>query len=83
MTTLSTPRGRSSLAVSIVFTCLATVLVLIRVYTRAFMVKQMGSDDYTILIALVRDHRQNVHTRSLAKLAQGILMDLLRHICRW
>lgn len=47
------------------------------------MVKQMGSDDYTILIALVRDHRQNVHTRSLAKLAQGILMDLLRHICRW
>lgn len=54
MTTLSTPRGRSALAVSIVFTSLATAMVLVRIYTRAVMVKQMGPDDYTILISLVR-----------------------------
>lgn len=54
MTTLSTARGRGALAVSTVFTCLATALVIVRIYTRAFMVKQMGSDDYAILIALVR-----------------------------
>lgn len=54
MTTLSTPRGRSALAVSIVFTSLATALVLVRIYTRAVLVKQMGADDYAILIALVR-----------------------------
>ncbi|KAJ5460752.1 uncharacterized protein N7458_002304 [Penicillium daleae] len=52
MTTLSTPRGRSALAVSIVFTSLATAMVLVRIYTRAVMVKQMGPDDYTILISL-------------------------------
>lgn len=53
MATLSTSRGRSALAVSAVFTSLATLLVLIRIYTRAFMVKQMGPDDYAILISLV------------------------------
>jgi hypothetical protein len=53
MTTLSTSRGRSALAVSIVFTSLATALVLVRIYTRAVLVKQMGADDYAILIALV------------------------------
>lgn len=53
MTTLSTSRGRSALAVSTVFTSLATALVLVRIYTRVVLVKQMGSDDYTILVALV------------------------------
>lgn len=53
MTTLSTSRGRGALAVSTVFTCLATALVLIRIYTRTVMVKQMGADDYAILVALV------------------------------
>lgn len=53
MATLSTSRGRSALAVSAVFTSLATLLVIIRIYTRAILVKQMGSDDYAILISLV------------------------------
>ncbi|KAJ5773208.1 hypothetical protein N7457_008104 [Penicillium paradoxum] len=52
MTTLSTPRGHQALAVSIVFTTLATIVAAIRVYTRACLVKQMGSDDYVILISL-------------------------------
>ncbi|KAJ5495745.1 hypothetical protein N7539_000861 [Penicillium diatomitis] len=52
MTMLSTPRGRSALAVSTVFTCLATALTLIRIYTRAFWAKKIGSDDYTVIAAL-------------------------------
>ena len=52
MTTLSTPRGRQALAVSIVFTVLATVIATVRIGTRAFIVKQMGADDYVILISL-------------------------------
>lgn len=49
-----TGRGLSALAVSAVFTSLATLLVCVRVYTRAILVKQMGADDYAILISLVR-----------------------------
>lgn len=52
MTTLSTPRGRQALAVSIVFTTLATFITAARIYTRAFLVKQMGADDYVILVSL-------------------------------
>ncbi|KAJ5225876.1 hypothetical protein N7468_007101 [Penicillium chermesinum] len=52
MPTLSTARGRSALAVSIAFTCLATVFFAIRMYTRAVMAKQTGIDDYTLLVAL-------------------------------
>lgn len=54
MATMSTARGHSALAVSAVFTSLATLLVMIRIYTRAILVKQMGADDYAILISLVR-----------------------------
>ncbi|KAJ5634528.1 hypothetical protein N7528_002370 [Penicillium herquei] len=52
MPTLSTPRGHAALVISIVFTTLATFFVAIRIYTRAVMVKQMGADDYAILIGL-------------------------------
>ncbi|KAL4909009.1 hypothetical protein BDW74DRAFT_76273 [Aspergillus multicolor] len=51
--TLGVPRGRHALATSAIFTCLATALAAVRIYTRAFMVKQMGSDDWTIIISLV------------------------------
>lgn len=54
MAELSTARGRSALAVSIVFTSLATIFLAIRIYTRAFLAKQLGGDDYTIIVALVR-----------------------------
>jgi hypothetical protein len=52
MTTLSTNRGKQALAVSIVFTVLATFITAVRIFTRAFLVKQMGSDDYVILVSL-------------------------------
>lgn len=47
------PRGIHALDVSIVFTTLATVIVLIRFYTRLWMVRQFGADDLAILNALV------------------------------
>lgn len=53
MATLSVSRGKDALAVSAVFTPLATLVVLIRIYTRAFMVKQMGADDYAIVVSLI------------------------------
>jgi hypothetical protein len=52
MTTLSTPRGRGALAASTVFTVLATLITVVRIFTRAFLVKQMGADDYVILVSL-------------------------------
>ncbi|KAJ5316838.1 hypothetical protein N7508_001346 [Penicillium antarcticum] len=52
MTTLSTPRGHGALAASTVFTVLATLITAIRMFTRAFLVKKMGSDDYVILVSL-------------------------------
>ncbi|KAJ5513391.1 hypothetical protein N7463_002943 [Penicillium fimorum] len=52
MTTLSTSRGHQALAVSIVFTTVATFITAVRIFTRAFLVKQMGEDDYVILVSL-------------------------------
>lgn len=52
MTTLSTPRGHQALATSAVFTTIATFIAAVRIYTRAFLVKQMGADDYVIIISL-------------------------------
>ncbi|KAL3464054.1 hypothetical protein BJX64DRAFT_102243 [Aspergillus heterothallicus] len=49
---IGVPRGRQALAVSGIFTCLATLLTVVRIYTRAYMVKQVGADDWTILISL-------------------------------
>ncbi|KAJ5835729.1 hypothetical protein N7447_001755 [Penicillium robsamsonii] len=52
MTTLSTSRGHQALAVSTVFTTVATFITAVRIFTRAFLVKQMGADDYVILVSL-------------------------------
>ncbi|KAF4254492.1 hypothetical protein CNMCM8812_004744 [Aspergillus fumigatus] len=50
--TFGTPGGREALSLSIAFTTLATVFTIIRVYTRIFLVKQMGADDWAIIVAL-------------------------------
>lgn len=52
--TFGTARGRQALHIDIAFTTLATVFTLIRIYTRAFIVRQMGADDWAIIVALVR-----------------------------
>jgi hypothetical protein len=50
---IGVPRGRHALSVNIVFTCLATCITAARIYTRLFIVKQMGVDDWTIIVSLV------------------------------
>ena len=50
----ATVRGERVLIVNAVFTSLATVLTIVRIYARAVLVKQVGADDWTIIVALVR-----------------------------
>ncbi|KAF9889398.1 hypothetical protein FE257_007299 [Aspergillus nanangensis] len=50
---IGTARGREALAVSAVFTSLATFFTMLRIYTRVFLVKQIGADDWTIIISLI------------------------------
>ncbi|KAJ5899561.1 hypothetical protein N7495_004305 [Penicillium taxi] len=52
MNTLFSPRGHAALAIIIVFTTISTILASIRVFTRAFIVRQMGADDWMIIVAL-------------------------------
>ncbi|CAG8239210.1 unnamed protein product [Penicillium nalgiovense] len=52
MTTLSTSRGHQALATSAVFTTIATLIAAVRIYTRAFLVKQMGADDHVVIVSL-------------------------------
>jgi hypothetical protein len=52
MTTLSTSRGHQALATSAVFTTIATFIAAVRLYTRAFLVKQMGADDHVVIVSL-------------------------------
>ena len=53
MSKWSTSRGEGAVAASVVFTSLATILTTIRIYTRAFIVKRMGIDDWIIIVSLV------------------------------
>ncbi|RAL06990.1 uncharacterized protein BO97DRAFT_269482 [Aspergillus homomorphus CBS 101889] len=47
------PRGAQALAVSVVFTTLATLFVSARIYTRRLLMNRMEPNDWMILIALV------------------------------
>lgn len=46
-------RGRRALVVTAVLTALSTVIVAMRIYARVGLIKIMGREDWTILIALV------------------------------
>lgn len=48
-----TKRGAQGMAVSIVFTGLATCFVLARLYTRIWLMKRIEANDWMILTALV------------------------------
>jgi hypothetical protein len=52
----SSDRGIHALNVSIVFTTIATVAVLARLYTRIWIIQRTGLDDLAILNALVSNH---------------------------
>lgn len=53
MSEYATHRGEQVLIVSAVFTSLATFLTIIRIYARVFLVRQLGADDWTIIVAVV------------------------------
>ena len=82
---IGVPRGRKALTTSAIFTSLATFFVVLRIYTRAFLVKQMGADDWSILVSLVTPQRtlkrpcclliRRVH-RHLAGLSLGFLLEV-------
>lgn len=46
-------RGPELLAVNIVFCSLTGIIVLLRCYTRVFIVKAFGTDDWIMLLAMV------------------------------
>lgn len=48
------PRGKQALDVSVAFTVLATISVSLRLYTRWFIVRAPGIEDYLIAVATVR-----------------------------
>lgn len=48
-----TSRGVQGMAVSIIFTSLATFFVLARLYTRVWLMKRLEANDWVILAALV------------------------------
>lgn len=46
-------RGQGEMAISIIFTILATCFVSARLYTRVMLMKRMESNDWMVVIALV------------------------------
>lgn len=48
-----THRGTQAMAVSIIFTGLATSFVIARLYTRIWIMKRIEANDWMILVALV------------------------------
>lgn len=51
-----TKRGAQGMAVSIIFTSLATCFVLARLYTRIWIMKRIEANDWMVLVALVSIH---------------------------
>lgn len=53
------PRGRQAVEVSAVFTALAFIVVSLRLYTRFFLVRNPGVEDYGVTLAMVST--QQIH----------------------
>lgn len=47
------PRGRQAVEISTTFTVLAAIIVTLRLYTRFFLVRCPGIEDYGIVLAMV------------------------------
>lgn len=47
------PRGEQAVSVSAAFTGIAVVIVALRLYTRMFLVRCLGPEDYGIVLAVV------------------------------
>lgn len=49
----TSPRGRTALEVSTLFTVLAFIVVILRLYTRMFLVRVFNVEEYLIALAMV------------------------------
>ncbi|KAJ4392854.1 hypothetical protein N0V91_011230 [Didymella pomorum] len=47
------PRGRQAVVVSTIFTVLAFIIVSLRLYTRFFLVRSPGVEDYGVTLAMM------------------------------
>lgn len=47
------PRGRQAVVASTTFTALAFIVVSLRLYTRLFLVRSPGVEDYGVTLAMV------------------------------
>lgn len=69
------PRGRQAIDVSSAFTGIALITVLLRLYTRFFLVRCAGVEDYMVTLAMVC-----VSLKKLLKRPADIYLDLLNWI---
>ena len=53
VTMVSNPRGEQSIAIAAAFAAIAIVVVVLRIYTRLYMVRATGIEDYFIVAATV------------------------------
>lgn len=67
------PRGKEAVEISAVFTGLALVVVLLRLYTRFFIIRCAGIEDAGIALAMVSSHIRSISL----DLFVYILLDLL------
>jgi hypothetical protein len=47
------PRGRQAVEISSAFTCIAFVIVTLRIYTRFYLIRCAGLEDFGIALAMV------------------------------
>jgi hypothetical protein len=85
MTNLVENRGPALLGVNVAFCILAGVVVILRCYTRAVLVKAFGLDDWTMVLATVclaneRNGHAGVELTLAAFIISGLLHYILRHV---
>jgi hypothetical protein len=51
---VSNPRGEQSIVIAASFTAMTIIVVLLRIYTRLFMVRATGIEDYFTVAATVK-----------------------------
>lgn len=59
------PRGRQAVVISATFTTLAFVIVALRLYTRFFLVRSPGVEDYGVSLAMVSEPAESETVTSL------------------
>jgi len=81
----SVARGNRALVVTAVLTALSIVVVSMRIYARAALIKMMGREDWTIVISLVSLARDNERywTHIDEGVIKGVCCYLPRFCCWW